>query len=136
MITQSMCTSFKLELLTATHNFSVDTFKLALYTEAAELSAATTEYTSAGEVSGGSYVAGGVALTTLPPTSSGTTAFADFVDVDVPFSGTARGALVYNSSKSNKAVLVLDFGSNKTVAGSLPVVFPAPDATNAIVRIA
>lgn len=136
MITQAMCTSFKLELLTATHNFSTDTFKLALYTDAADLSAATTAYSATGEVSGGSYVAGGVTLTVVPPTSAGTTAFANFADTSVPFTGTARGALVYNASKANRAVIVLDFGANKVASGALPIDFPAFDASNAIIRIA
>lgn len=136
MITQAMCTSFKLELLTATHNFSTDTFKLALYTDAADLSAGTTAYTATGEVSGGGYSAGGVTLTVVPPTSSGTTAYANFADRSVPFTGTARGALVYNASKANRAVIVLDFGANKVANGSLPIDFPAFDATNAIIRIA
>lgn len=142
-IVQAMCTSFKVELLTATHNFTNttgDVFKLALYESTATLGASTTAYTTSGEVSssGTNYTAGGGTLTNVTPTSSGTTAFTDFADLT--FSNvtlTARGALIYNSSKSNKAVCVLDFGSDKSASsGNFTIVFPAADASNAIIRIA
>jgi len=140
-ISQSMCTSFKTELMTATHNFTAstgDVFKIALYTSAATLDATTTAYTSSNEVSGTGYTAGGNTLTNVTPTSSGTTAFTDFADTTwTTATITARGALIYNSSKSNKSVCVLDFGSDKTsTAGNVTIVFPTPDATNAIIRIA
>ena len=140
-ISQSMCTSFKTELMTATHNFTAstgDVFKIALYTSAATLDATTTAYTSSNEVSGTGYTAGGNTLTNVTPTSSGTTAFTDFADTTwTTATITARGALIYNSSKSNKSVCVLDFGSDKTsTAGNFTIVFPTPDATNAIIRIA
>ena len=140
-ITQAMCTSFKVELMTATHNFTAstgDTFKLALYTSAATLDASTTAYTASGEASGTNYTAGGAALTNVTPTSSGTTAFTDFADLTFStVTITARGCLIYNSSKSNKAVCVLDFGSDKSAsAGNFTIVFPTADATNAIIRIA
>lgn len=140
-ITQAMCTSFKVELMTATHNFTTstgDTFKIALYTSSATLDATTTAYTSTNEVSGTGYTAGGNTLTNVTPTSSGTTAFTDFADTTWSTATiTARGALIYNSSKSNKAVCVLDFGSDKTsTAGNFTIVFPTADASNAIIRIA
>lgn len=139
-ISQSMCTSFKTELMTATHNFTAstgDTFKIALYTSSATLDATTTAYTTSNEVTGTGYTAGGNTLTNVTPTSSGTTAFTDFADTTwTTATITARGALIYNSSKSNKSVCVLDFGSDKTsTAGNFTIVFPTADASNAIIRI-
>lgn len=141
-ITQAMCSSFKQEILVATHNFTVttgDVFKLALYTSSATLSAATTAYTATNEVAaGGGYSTGGNTLTNVTPTLSSTTAITDFPDsVWSAATITARGAMIYNSSKSNKAVAVLDFGADKTsTSGDFTVVFPTPDASNAIIRIA
>lgn len=140
-ISQALCTSFKVELMTATHNFTAstgNTFKLALYTSAATLGATTTAYSATNEASGTNYTAGGSSLTNVTPTSSGTTAFTDFADLT--FSNvtiTANGALIYNSSASNKAVCVLAFGADKTAtAGNFTIVFPTADASNAIIRIA
>lgn len=140
-ITQAMCTSFKVELMQGTHNFNVsggDVFKIALYTSAATLGAGTTAYTSSNEVAGTGYTAGGNTLTRVDPTSSGTTAFIDFADTTwTGASFTARGALIYNATDGNRAVCVLDFGSDKTVSdGTFTIQFPTPDAANAIVRIA
>lgn len=140
-ITQALCTSFKKELMEGTHNFSAsggDTFKIALYTSSATLSAATTAYSSSNEVSGTGYTAGGASLTNVSPASSGTTAYVDFNDAAWTSSTiTARGALIYNSTDSNKAVAVLDFGADKSSsAGTFTVQFPTADASNAIVRIA
>lgn len=140
-ITQALCTSFKVECLIGTHNFTNttgDVFKIALFTSSATFSAATTAYAATNEVVGTGYTAGGATLTNVTPTSSGTTAFVDFSDVTWSTATiTARGALIYNSSKSNKAVAVLDFGSDKTsTAADFVVTFPAADATNAIVRLA
>ena len=140
-ISQAMCTSFKTELLTATHDFSAsggDTFKLALYTSSASLDASTQAYTTSNEVSGTGYTAAGSSLTNVAPTSSGTTAFTDFNDLTFASSTiTAPGALIYNSSDSNKAVCVLDFGSDKTSTnGDFTIQFPTADASNAIIRIA
>jgi hypothetical protein len=136
----SMCTSFKQELLTATHNFSNGghTFKLALYSNSASLNAATTAYTTSGEVTGTGYSAGGNTLTNVTPSTGGTTAFTDFADSSfLNATITARGALIYNSTQSNKAVAVLDFGSDKAAsAGTFSVIFPTADANNAIIRIA
>lgn len=141
-ITQALCTSFKVEILQGIHNFTAstgDVFKLALYTSSANLDAATTAYTSSNEVgNSGTYTAGGGTLTNVTPTSSGTTAFLDFADISFTSATiTARGALIYNSSKSNRAVAVLDFGSDKiSTTGTFTVQFPTADASNAIVRIA
>lgn len=140
-ITTAMATSFKQEILQATHDFTAstgDTFKIALYTSSATLGASTTAYSSTNEVSGTGYTAGGNTLTSVTPTTSGTTALCDFNDTSwTTATITARGALIYNSSKSNKAVCALDFGSDKTsTAGTFSIVFPAADSSNAIIRIA
>jgi len=141
-ITQAMCTSFKVALLNGEMDFSADTtqtFKIALYTSAANLSAATTAYSVTNEVSGTGYVAGGNTLTiSAAPASSGTTAFLDFADTTwTDATITARGALIYKAGGTNAAVAVLDFGADKTsTAGDFAVQFPTADATNAIVRIA
>jgi len=148
-IAQAMCTSFKTELLTGTHNFATNgnAFKLALYAEGgggkssttATLGAATTAFTTTGEVANsGTYVSGGLALTKVAPTSSGTTAFTDFSDLSFTTATiTAMGALIYNDTNSDKAVCVLDFSTNKTsTAGTFTVQFPTADASNAIIRIA
>lgn len=140
-ISQAMCTSFKVELLTATHDFTNstgDTFKIALYTSSATLDASTTAYSATNEVSGSGYTAGGNTLTNVTPTSSGTTAFTDFADTTWSTATiTANGALIYNSSKSNKAVAVLAFGGDKTsTAGDFTIVMPTADASNAIIRLA
>jgi hypothetical protein len=145
-----MATSFKLQLLSGIHAFNTsvvragtgaDAFKLALYTSAATLDATTTVYSSTNETTntaGTAYVAGGNTLTSPTTSSSGTTAWADFADTSwSTASFTARGALIYNSTQGNKAVVVLDFGADKTAsAGTFTVVFPTPDASNAIIRIA
>ena len=140
-ITQAMCTSFKTELLTGTHNFtnsSGNTFKLALYTSSASLGAGTTAYTTSNEVSGTGYTAGGAALTNVTPSADGTTAITDFADLTFSSSSiTARGALIYNDSVSDKAVLVLDFGADKaSSSGDFTIQFPAAAAATAIIRIA
>ena len=148
-ITQAMCTSFKTELLTGTHNFATNgnAFKLALYAEGgggkssttATLGAATTAYTTTGEVANsGSYSAGGSALPNVNPATSGTTGYTDFADISFTTATiTARGALIYNDTNSDKAVCALDFGGNKTsTAGTFTVAFPAAAASTAIIRIA
>jgi hypothetical protein len=140
-ISQALCTSFKVELMTGTHNFTTstgNTFKLALYTSSATLGATTTAYSATNEASGTNYTAGGSALTNVTPTSTGTTAFTDFADLTFStVTITANGCLIYNSSASNKAVAVLAFGADKTAtAGNFTIVFPTADATNAIIRIA
>jgi hypothetical protein len=141
-ISQAMCTSFKKELMTATHNFTAssgNTFRLALYTSSASLGAATTAYSSTNEASGTNYTAKGGALTNVTPTTSGTTALTDFADLT--FSNatvTANGALIFNDTASgDPAVVVLAFGADKTsTAGDFTIQFPTADASNAIIRIA
>ena len=141
-ITQAVCTSFKQEILVEGHNFTAttgDTFKIALYTNSATLSASTTSYSSSNEVSAsGTYTAGGGSLTSVTPTTSGTTALCDFADISFTSATiTARGALIYNSSNSNKAICALDFGGDKTsTSGTFTIQFPAADASNAILRLA
>jgi len=138
-ITQAMCTSFKVDLLGGDQDFDVDTFKIALYTSSATLDATTTAYSVTNEVSGTGYTAGGNTLTvSVAPTSSGTTAYISFSNTTWSTATiTARGALIYNSSKANAAVAVLDFGSDKTsTAGDFTIQFPTADASNAIIRIA
>ena len=138
-----MATSFKQEILQGVHNFTTstgDSFKLALYDNSASFTAATTAYTATNEVgNSGSYSAGGGTLTNVTPTTSGTTAFADFDDITFTSATiTARGALIYNDTAAgDPAVVVLDFGSDKTsTAGDFQVVFPTADASTAIIRIA
>lgn len=137
-ITQSMCNSFKQEAFSGVHNFTTDTLKIALYTSAATLSAATTVYTASGEASGTGYTAGGKTLTGVSVTLSGSVAIADFDDVVwAAATITAGGALIYNSSKANRAVAVFNFGSDKSSTdGDFTVIMPAATATTAAVRLA
>jgi hypothetical protein len=153
MINQTLCASFKAEVLLGVHDFRAsggDTFKIALYTALADLGASTSQYTSAGECVGAGYTAGGIALTSLG-VSTDTSGNVGFVSFDnAVFTGvtvTARGALIYNSTPSanandgtpltNPAVCVLDFGEDKTVTGgNLTVTFPVNASNTAIVRIA
>lgn len=146
-ITQAMCTSFKVDILNGIHAFgttvargstTADTFKVALYTSSATLDATTTAYSATNETSGTGYTAGGNTLTAVAPTSSGTTAFTDFNDTSwTTATITARGALIYNNTQSDKAVAVLDFGSDKSSSsGTFTIQFPTADASNAIIRIA
>lgn len=137
-ITQAMCNSFKTELLGGTHDLDTDTIKIALFTSSATLGASTTAYSTTNEVSGTGYTAGGNTLSGATISLSGSTAIVDFSDTTWSSATiTARGALIYNSSKSDKAIAVLDFGSDKSSTnGDFTVVFPAADASNAIIRIA
>jgi hypothetical protein len=136
-ITQAMCTSFKSEILQEGHQLATDTIKIALYTSTASLDATTTAYSSSNEVSGTGYTATGVTLTSATVATSGTTAYFDAADPSwSSASFTARGALIYNSSNSNKAIAVLDFGGDFTVAGgTFKITLPAA-GTTAIIRIA
>ena len=135
-ITQAMATSFKSEILQEGHNLASDTIKIALYTSSANLGAATTAYSTSNEISGTGYSAGGVTLTSTTVGTSGTTAFFDADDPTwTSASFTARGALIYNSTNSNKAIAVLNFGGDFTVSsGTFRIVFPAAGAS-AIIRI-
>ena len=137
-----MCTSFKKELMEAKHNFLLsggNTFQIALYTDSASFTAATTAYTTSNEISGTNYSAKGNTLTRVDPSSSGTTGFTDFADTSwstATFS--AMGAMIFNDTASgDPSVVILDFGALKTAtAGTFTIAFPAADASNAIIRIA
>jgi hypothetical protein len=139
-----MCTSFKKELMEGGHNFKNsggDTFKIALYTDSASFTAATTEYTSSNEITGTNYSAKGNTLVNVDPTTSSTTAYTDFTDTSwstATFS--AMGAMIFNedhTSPADSSVVILDFGALKTAtAGTFTIAFPAADASNAIIRIA
>jgi hypothetical protein len=137
-ITQAMCNSFKTELLGGTHDLDTDVIKIALFTSSATLDASTTAYSTTNEVVGSGYTAGGNTLAGAAISLSGSTAIVDFSDTTWSTATiTARGALIYNSSKADRAVAVLDFGGDKTsTSGDFTVVFPAADASNAIIRIA
>ena len=150
-ITSAVCTSFKVELLQGSHNFSTsggDTFKIALFTSSASLGAATTDYSTSNEItntSGSAYTAGGEALTiaSSSPTSSGTTAWVDFDNISwSSASFTANGCMIYNTttgsgSGTTDSVIIVAFGGDKTVSsGTFTVQFPTPDASDAILRIA
>lgn len=134
-ITQATCNSYKTELLTGTHVFGTNTFKIALYTSAATLDKNTTVYSSTSEVSGAGYTAGGATLTVTAPVLDGDSAIVDFADVTWATAVTARGALIYNASSGNKAVCVLDFGADKTSTVQFRVNFPAPLAATCIVKV-
>jgi hypothetical protein len=134
------CNSFRVELLRAVHDFTAgtgDTFKLALYTSSLIFNASITNYTAVGESSGVGYTAGGVTLTSVTPVLDGSTAVVDFSDANF---GTVlisyRYALLYNSTKANRAVAVFDFGATRVISGGdLIITMPPATATNAIVRV-
>ena len=133
------CNSFKTGMLNGTFNFTSGSFKVALYTNAATLNAATAAYTATGEVVGTGYTAGGQAVTiTQAPTagSSGTTVYVSFSNPSWTGSITARGALIYQSGGGNPAVCVLDFGADKSSSTTFTIQFPAVSNTSAIIRIA
>lgn len=136
-ITSAVCNSFKQELFGGIHDVDTDVIKMALYTSAATLGASTTSYTTSNEVVGVGYVAGGNTLTGATISLDGSVAIVDFSDTTWSSATiTARGAMIYNSSKSNKAIAVIDFGADKTSTnGSFVVQMPVADASNAIVRI-
>jgi hypothetical protein len=132
---QTLTTSFKQDVLLGVHDFETDDIKLALFLASADLGATTTVYTTAGETSGTGYTAGGKTLTGVTVLTSGTTAYVDFADLTWnPAVFTARGALIYNASKSNKAIAVLDFGADKTATTIFTVQMPANTATSALIR--
>jgi hypothetical protein len=136
-IAQSLCSSFKQQILLGEHDLETDVINIALYTSAANLDAATTAYSTSDEVVGSGYSAGGETLTGVTVLLSGTTAYVDFSDATWnPANFTARGALIYNSSKSNKAIAVLDFGADKTATTTFTVQMPANTASSALIRIA
>jgi hypothetical protein len=134
-IVQGQTSSFKVELPQGIHDLLTDVIRIALYTAFADINQTTTAYTTAGEVSGAGYTPGGAALAGAAVTLSGTTACITFDNVSWPGSGfTARAALIYNASKANRSIAVLDFGADKTSA-NFTITFPVSTATTAVLRI-
>jgi len=137
-ITQAVCNSFKQELLQGLHDLDGHTLKLALYTSSATLGPTTTAFSTTNESSGTNYTSGGATISNVAVSLSGTVAFVDFDDVTFSSAtiADAAGALIYNSSASNRAIAVLDFGSTKSVSGgTLTVSLPSASATTALIRI-
>jgi hypothetical protein len=137
MIQQGMVSSFKQQILLGEHDLDTDVIKIALYTSAADLGPSTTVYTTSGEVVGTGYSAGGNTLAGAVVSLSDATAYVTFNNTTwTSVNFTARAALIYNSSKSNKAIAVLDFGSDKTSTTNFQIQFPAASSSSAIIRIA
>jgi hypothetical protein len=135
MIVQGQTTSFKKELYEAIHNFTTDTLKIALYTANATLNQDTTAYTATGEITGTGYTAGGSSLVNPIVSSASGVAYISFDNISwTSASFTVRGALIYNSSKANRSVAVLDFGSDKVTTSTFTITFPANTSTSAIIR--
>ena len=138
-MSQVICNSFKVEVFRAIHDFTTgtgDTFKIALYTSASTIGASTTVYSTTNEAVGTGYTAGGANLTSVTPTLIGNTMVIDFADVTIStVTLTYRRALIYNSTKANRAVAVFDFGSDRVISGgNLIIQMPVPDASSAILR--
>jgi hypothetical protein len=133
-IVQTQTTSFKKELYQAIHDLSTDTIKIALYTGNANLNEDTTVYSTSNEVSGTGYTAGGEIMTGVAISSSGYVAYANWNNVSWTAALTARCALIYNASKGNKSVAVLDFGSDKTSTTTFTITMPANTSTTALIR--
>jgi hypothetical protein len=133
----AVCNSFKTEVLGGTHDLDTDVIKLALYTSSASLSASTTAYSSTNEVVGTGYTAAGNTLAGAAITLDGSTAIVDFTDTSwTTATITARYGLIYNSSKTNKAIAVLDFVTDQTATnGTFTVVFPTANSSSAIIRL-
>lgn len=137
MIAQTQCTSFKAECYQGIHDLINDTIKVALYTSAADLSESTTAYSATNEITGTGYVAGGQVMTGVTINSSGSVAYVNFSNVVwSPAQFTARGALIYNASKADRAIAVLDFGSDKSTSTTFTLSMPANTATSALIRSA
>ena len=130
---QTQTTSFKKELYQGIHDLTTDEIKIALYTAEANLNESTTAYTTSNEVTGTGYVAGGVAMSGITINSSGFTAYVSFNNVVFGAAVTARCALIYNADKANRAIAVLDFGSDKTSA-NFTITMPTNDANSALIR--
>jgi hypothetical protein len=136
-LVQTLCSSFKQESWLGIHDLDTDVLKMALYTSAASLGADTTVYTTTNEVVGTGYSAGGEILTNVQVLLSGTTAYVTFDNPAWPGSSfVTRGALIYNSSKADRAIAVLDFGADKTAGPNFTVQLPAATATTALLRFA
>jgi hypothetical protein len=137
MIAQTQCTSFKAECYQGIHDLINDTIKVALYTSAADLSESTTAYSATNEITGTGYVAGGQVMTGVTVNSSVSVAYVNFSNVVwSPAQFTARGALIYNASKADRAIAVLDFGSDKSTSTTFTLSMPANTATSALIRSA
>lgn len=134
MIVQTQTTSFKSEVYQAVHNLLTDTIKIALYTANANLDADTTVYTTLNEVVASGYTAGGQVMTGVALNTSGYTVYVNWANVSWSTAVTARCALIYNASKSNKSIAVLDFGADKTSTGTFTITMPANTATSALIR--
>jgi hypothetical protein len=134
VIVQTQTTSFKSEVYQAVHNLLTDTIKIALYTANANLDADTTVYTTLNEVVASGYTAGGAVMTGVTLNTSGYTVYVNFANVSWSTAVTARCALIYNASKSNKSIAVLDFGADKTSNGTFTITMPANTATSALIR--
>jgi hypothetical protein len=134
MIVQTQTTSFKSEVYQAVHNLLTDTIKIALYTADASLNEDTTVYSTSSEVVASGYTAGGEVMTGVALNTSGYTVYVNWANVSWTSSLTARCALIYNASKSNKSIAVLDFGSDKTSTGTFTITMPANTATSALIR--
>jgi len=134
MIVQTQTTSFKAEVYQAVHNLLTDTIKIALYTAGANLDQTTTVYTTTNEVVASGYTAGGNTMTGVALNTSGYTVYVNWANTSWSTSVTARCALIYNASKSNKSIAVLDFGSDKTSTGTFTITMPANTATTALIR--
>ena len=135
-IVQGQTTSFKAELYQAVHNLLTDTLKIALYTGNASLDSTTTVYSSTNEVVASGYTAGGNTLTGVTINTSGSTAYVNFNNTSWTSALTARCALIYNASKGNKAIAVIDFGSDKTSTTTFTITMPANTSTTALIRSA
>jgi ABC-type Fe3+ transport system substrate-binding protein len=133
-IVQTQCTSFKKELYQAIHNLSTDTIKMALYTGSANLDADTTVYSTTNQVVASGYTAGGNTLTGVAISSSGYTAYVNWANTSWTGAITARCALIYNASKANRAIAVIDFGADKTSTTTFLVTMPANTSTTALIR--
>lgn len=137
MIVQTQCTSFKAECYQGIHDLLNDTIKMALYASAADLNELTTTYSTTSEITGSGYVAGGKVMLGVTINAIDSVAYVNFSNVVWnPSAFTARGALIYNASKANRAIAVLDFGSDKTTATTFTVIMPANTATSALIRSA
>jgi nucleoside-specific outer membrane channel protein Tsx len=134
MIAQTLTTSFKAQLYEGVHNLPTDVIKIALYTAPANLGADTTIYSATDEVVAAGYTAGGNVMSGITVSTSGTVAFVGFTNAVWTSALTARGALIYNSSKANKSIAVLDFGADKTSATTFTVAMPANTSTTALIR--
>jgi hypothetical protein len=133
-IVQTQTTSFKKELYQAIHDLSTDTIKIALYTSLADLNAATTAYTTSNQVVASGYTAGGATMTGVAINTDGYTAYVNWANVSWTAALTARCALMYNASKANRSIAVLDFGSDKTSTTTFTITMPANTSTTALIR--